>query len=78
MSALPSSSFDTINLRGLTDSNKKFPRFFLPHEHDFIPVRINNSSNWFFKCLTCDICYCKGCGKVLHSKVDSASHQKCN
>jgi hypothetical protein len=70
--------FNCVIIANETDSNNKFHRNFLSHEHDFILVRINNSPNWFFKCLTCDICYCKGCGKVLHSKADSTSHQKCN
>ncbi len=61
-----------------TGSNKRFHRSFLPHEHDFILARINNSPNWFVRCLTCDIYYCIGCGKVLCSKADSTLHQKCN
>jgi hypothetical protein len=70
--------FNCVIIANETESNKKFHRNFLSHEHDFILVRINNSPNWFFKCLTCDIYYCKGCGKVLRSQADSTSHQKCN
>jgi hypothetical protein len=61
----------------VTGSNKKFNKIFSPHEHDFILVRINNSTRLFFKCLTCDIYYCKLCGKVLNSRADSILHQKC-
>lgn len=60
-----------------TSSNKKFRRSFVPHEHDFKLVRINSSTSSFFKCLTCDIYYCKGCGKVLRSKADATLHQRC-
>ena len=70
--------FNCVIVVNETGRYKEFHRSFVAHEHDFILARINNSTSWFFKCLTCDIYYCKGCGKVLRSKADSTLHQQCN
>lgn len=73
--------FNCVMMSKAASNNQKI-RSFASHEHDLIPVRVNNSTGWFLICLTCDIYYCKGCGKgcgkVLDSKTDLTLHKKCN
>ena len=71
--------FDYEMMCSIAGTNNKFHiSSLVPHEHDFRFVRIKNSTNQFLKCLTCNIYYCYNCGKMVHSKTDSISHQHCS
>ena len=44
------------------------------HEHDFHQIALNGQ-NHFVECMTCKICYCNMCGKVVFGIEDAARHR---
>jgi hypothetical protein len=49
----------------LERTRANFRGYVITHEHDFTPIKLNDTRNYCIKCLTCDTFFCERCGKIL-------------